>query len=201
MKILAKTILGCALCALGALTSVSLAAPNNATVVYFTLLHNREGGDPNGVGNTQRVAQAIAAQTNSQLMEIKVAKIYPSIYDETVDIGRDELDANVRPALAADGNPDVSSYQDIYLGFPNWWGSYPRAVATWFEDGQKLEGKNVYVFMTHGGSRFGEAIRELEEALPNSKIERVIALNDRNCRNMSDEELAEEVADALAELE
>ena len=200
MKAFTKTILGCALCALGAFTSVSFAAPNNAAVVYFTLLHNREAGDPNGVGNTQRVAQAIAQQTNSQLMEIKVAKLYPPTYDETIDIGRDELDANTRPAVAADGNPDVSGYQDVYLGFPNWWGSYPRVVATWFE-GQKLDGKNVYVFMTHGGSRFGDAISDLEEALPNSKIERVIALNDRNCRNMSDEELAQEVADALAELE
>ena len=84
MKFLAKTLVGCALCAVSALTSLSLAAPNNAAVVYFTLLHNREGGDTNGVGNTQRVAQAIAAQTNSQLMEIKVAKLYPSDYDETV---------------------------------------------------------------------------------------------------------------------
>ena len=200
MKFLAKTLVGCALCAVSALTSLSLAAPNNAVVVYFTLLHNREGGDTNGVGNTQRVAQAIAAQTNSQLMEIKVAKLYPSDYDETVDIGRDELDANTRPALAAAGNPDVASYQDIYLGFPNWWSSYPRAVATWL-DGQNMAGKNVYVFMTHGGSRFGDAIADLTEALPQSKIERVIALNDRNCRNMSDEELAEEVADALAELD
>lgn len=200
MKALTKTILGCALCALGALTSVSLAAPNNAAVVYFTLLHNREAGDPNGVGNTQRVAQAIAQQTNSELMEIKVAKLYPPTYDETLDVGQNELDSDARPALAADGNPDVASYHDVYLGFPNWWSSYPRAVATWFE-GQKLDGKNVYVFMTHGGSRFGDAISDLEEALPNSQIERVIALNDRDCDNMSDEELAEEIADALAELE
>ena len=202
MKFVTKTLLSCALCAVSVLGAVSAyaAAPQQAAVVYFTLLHNREGGDVNGVGNTQRIAQEIATQTDSQLMEIKVAQLYPPTYSKTVDLGQEELNNNARPALAADGNPDVSSYQDIYLGFPNWWGSYPRAVATWM-DGQNLEGKNLYIFITHGGSRFGDAPYELESALPNTQIHRVIAVNDRDCRGMDNEELTETIAAALAELE
>lgn len=202
MKLFTKTLMGCALCALGVLGSVNAyaAAPQDAAVVYFTLLHNREGGDVNGVGNTQHVAQEIARQTNSDVMEIKVQKLYPPVYDDTADLARDELDEQARPALTSDGNPDVSAYEDIYLGFPCWWGSYPRAVATWLE-GQDLAGKDIYVFVTHGGSRYGDSISDLESALPDSQIHRLMHISDRNCRNYSDEELAEEVADALAELE
>ena len=197
-KLVVGAVLSAAAFSLSAVANLAAAAaPQNAVVVYYTLLHNRDEGDENGVGKTQRVAQEIAKQTNSTLLEIKNVKKYPADYDETVDIARDELNQGVKLPMAAP--VDVSAYQDIYLGMPCWWSSYPRVFATWFES-QDFSGKNIYVFVTHGGSRYGRIINDIKAALPNANVQPLLEMHDGDVDDYSDEELADEVTQALGEL-
>ncbi|HIX55852.1 MAG TPA: hypothetical protein H9850_00045 [Candidatus Anaerobiospirillum pullistercoris] len=197
-KLVVGAVLSAAAFSLSAVANLAAAAaPQNAVVVYYTLLHNRDEGDENGVGKTQRVAQEIAKQTNSTLLEIKNVKKYPADYDETVDIARDELNQGVKLPMAAP--VDVSAYQDIYLGMPCWWSSYPRVFATWFES-QDFSGKNIYVFVTHGGSRYGRIINDIKAAVPNANVQPLLEMHDGDVYDYSDEELAEEVSQALGEL-
>ncbi len=175
-KLVVGAVLSAAVFSLSAVANLAAAAaPQNAVVVYYTLLHNRDEGDENGVGKTQRVAQEIAKQTNSTLLEIKNVKKYPADYDETVDIARDELNQGVKLPMAAP--VDVSAYQDIYLGMPCWWSSYPRVFATWFES-QDFSGKNIYVFVTHGGSRYGRIINDIKAAVPNANVQPLLEMHD-----------------------
>ena len=197
-KLVVGAVLSAAVFSLSAVANLAAAAaPQNAVVVYYTLLHNRDEGDENGVGKTQRVAQEIAKQTNSTLLEIKNVKKYPADYDETVDIARDELNQGVKLPMAA--LVDVSAYQDIYLGMPCWWSSYPRVFATWFES-QDFSGKNIYVFVTHGGSRYGRIINDIKAAVPNANVQPLLEMHDGDVDDYSDEELADEVTQALGEL-
>ncbi len=197
-KLVVGAVLSAAAFSLSAVANLAAAAaPQNAVVVYYTLLHNRDEGDENGVGKTQRVAQEIAKQTNSTLLEIKNVKKYPADYDETVDIARDELNQGVKLPMAAP--VDVSAYQDIYLGMPCWWSSYPRVFATWFES-QDFSGKNIYVFVTHGGSRYGRIINDIKAAVPNANVQPLLEMHDGDVDDYSDEELADEVTQALGEL-
>ncbi len=197
-KLVVGAVLSAAVFSLSAVANLAAAAaPQNAVVVYYTLLHNRDEGDENGVGKTQRVAQEIAKQTNSTLLEIKNVKKYPADYDETVDIARDELNQGVKLPMAAP--VDVSAYQDIYLGMPCWWSSYPRVFATWFES-QDFSGKNIYVFVTHGGSRYGRIINDIKAAVPNANVQPLLEMHDGDVDDYSDEELADEVTQALGEL-
>lgn len=197
-KLVVGAVLSAAAFSLSAVANLAAAAaPQNAVVVYYTLLHNRDEGDENGVGKTQRVAQEIAKQTNSTLLEIKNVKKYPADYDETVDIARDELNQGVKLPMAAP--VDVSAYQDIYLGMPCWWSSYPRVFATWFES-QDFSGKNIYVFVTHGGSRYGRIINDIKAAVPNANVQPFLEMHDGDVDDYSDEELADEVTQALGEL-
>ena len=197
-KLVVGAVLSAAVFSLSAVANLAAAAaPQNAVVVYYTLLHNRDEGDENGVGKTQRVAQEIAKQTNSTLLEIKNVKKYPADYDETVDIARDELNQGVKLPMAAP--VDVSAYQDIYLGMPCWWSSYPREFATWFES-QDFSGKNIYVFVTHGGSRYGRIINDIKAAVPNANVQPLLEMHDGDVDDYSDEELADEVTQALGEL-
>ncbi len=178
-----------------ALTNAALAAaPQNTAVVYYTLLHNRLEGDENGVGKTQRVAMAVAEQTGSTLMEIKNTTKYPATYGETIDIASDELDNEVKLPMAAP--VDVTAYQEIYVGMPCWWSSYPRVFATWFES-QDFSGKTIYVFVTDGGSRYGRIIQDMQEALPDSKVVPFFEINDSTLDDLTDEELSQEVKEAL----
>lgn len=197
-KLVVGAVLSAAAFSLSAVANLAAAAaPQNAVVVYYTLLHNRDEGDENGVGKTHRVAQEIAKQTNSTLLEIKNVKKYPADYDETVDIARDELNQGVKLPMAAP--VDVSAYQDIYLGMPCWWSSYPRVFATWFES-QDFSGKNIYVFVTHGGSRYGRIINDIKAAVPNANVQPLLEMHDGDVDDYSDEELADEVTQALGEL-
>lgn len=197
-KLVVGAVLSAAVFSLSAVANLAAAAaPQNAVVVYYTLLHNRDEGDENGVGKPQRVAQEIAKQTNSTLLEIKNVKKYPADYDETVDIARDELNQGVKLPMAAP--VDVSAYQDIYLGMPCWWSSYPRVFATWFES-QDFSGKNIYVFVTHGGSRYGRIINDIKAAVPNANVQPLLEMHDGDVDDYSDEELADEVTQALGEL-
>ena len=197
-KLVVGAVLSAAVFSLSAVANLAAAAaPQNAVVVYYTLLHNRDEGDENGVGKTQRVAQEIAKQTNSTLLEIKNVKKYPADYDETVDIARDELNQGVKRPMAAP--VEVRAYQDIYLGMPCWWSSYPRVFATWFES-QDFSGKNIYVFVTHGGSRYGRIINDIKAAVPNANVQPLLEMHDGDVDDYSDEELADEVTQALGEL-
>ena len=69
-------------------------------------------------GNTEAVAQEIQAQTGADLFEIVPAEPYTDDYDELLDIAQDEQSSDARPAIAE--TVDLSSYDTVYLGFPNW---------------------------------------------------------------------------------
>ena len=112
-------------------------------------------------GNAEILADMIAEGTGGDLYSLKTVKKYPSDYDETVDLAQEEQDAKARPELQE--IPDMSSYDTVFISFPNWWGTYPMAVAT-FLDKVDLKGKNVIPVCTHEGSRMGRSQRDLENA-------------------------------------
>ena len=145
---------------------------HKVAVITFSLLHNREHGNPDPqegktVSNTEVIGNLIAEETNADLFALHTQKLYPMSYDEIVDLAREEQRANARPALKE--IPDVSAYDVIFIGYPNWWGTYPMAIATYLES-VDLSGKTVIPFCTHEGSRLGRSQSDLEQALPNSKV-------------------------------
>mgnify|MGYP002594009370 CR=1 FL=1 len=138
---------------------------HKVAVVYFTLLQNREfsSNDPQAdkkAGNAEILADMIAEGTGGDLYSLKTVKKYPSDYDETVDLAQEEQDANARPELQE--IPDMSSYDTVFISFPNWWGTYPMAVAT-FLDKVDLKGKNVIPVCTHEGSRMGHSEADIKK--------------------------------------
>ena len=164
-----------AACTVGAVLATAYAADfsnHKTAVVYFTLLQNREfaANDSQAdkkAGNAEILATMIADATKADLYSLKTVKKYPSDYDATVDVAQEEQDANARPELQE--IPDMSAYDTVFISFPNWWGTYPMAVAT-FLDNVDLKGKNVIPICTHEGSRLGRSQSDLEDALPDSNV-------------------------------
>ena len=151
-------------------SNIAFCAANDSAVVFFTLLHNREGVSDAlaKVGNTQRLAIEIASTTKATtVFELNTVNKYPASYDAIVNLAQEEQANNT--VVPLESVPDISDFQTIYLGFPNWWGSYPQAVAT-FIDNNDFSNKTVYVFVTHEGSRFGRSIHDLKEKLPTAQI-------------------------------
>lgn len=119
-------------------------------------------------GNTKELAEEISLQTGGELFEIVPTEPYPADYDETVERFRRERDENARPAIATSVE-DISRYDVIFVGFPNWGDDMPHIVYTFLEQ-YDFTGKAIVPFCTNGGGGFGNSIAGLTSTCPNSKI-------------------------------
>ncbi|MCB6371268.1 hypothetical protein LI273_17400 [Blautia glucerasea] len=60
---------------------------------------------------------------------------------------------------------DMSSYDEILLGFPVWWYVAPTIINTFLE-AYDFGGKKIVLFATSGGSGFGNTVKELQPSAP-----------------------------------
>ena len=110
-------------------------------------------------GNTERAAEYIAEAVDGDLFELETVEAYPASYSACTDQAKEELRANARPKLVA--LPDVSGYDTVFLGYPNWWGTFPMPVATALE-ALDLAGRRICPFCTNEGSGLGSSERDIE---------------------------------------
>lgn len=125
------------------------------------------------IGNTKIVAEKIQKLLNCDIFEIKTVQPYPISYNETVDIAKKELNNGFRPELQA--NLDLSDYETIYVGYPNWWGTMPPAVFSFLEN-KDLNGKIIKPFCTHEGSGMGNSEKDLKEICKFSTLKKGLAI-------------------------
>lgn len=171
----------------------------NMVVAYFSYAENAEL--PNGVdastsasiqpwkdtttGNTGVVAAMIAEATGADLFSVQTVEKYPASYDETVDLGREERNADARPELATHLE-NLDDYDVIFFGFPNWWGDMPMAMYS-FLDEIDLSGKTIVPFVTSGGSGFSGTVSTIESMEPNATVQEGIALRDSDAVEAQDQ--------------
>ncbi len=120
------------------------------------------------VGNTEVIATKIQELTGNDLFEIDTIKPYPTDYTETTNVAMDEKRGNARPELTATVD-NMDSYDVIYLGYPNWWGTFPMAVFTFLES-YNFSGKTIIPFCTHEGSGLGNSESDIKKLCPNAKV-------------------------------
>ena len=64
---------------------------------------------------------------------------------------------------------DMDSYEVIYIGYPNWWGTMPMAVFTFLES-YDFSGKTIIPYCTHEGSGMGSSERDIKKLCPNARV-------------------------------
>ncbi|WP_418536818.1 flavodoxin [Odoribacter laneus] len=115
-------------------------------------------------GNTEYVGHIISNATGGDLFAIQTERTYPSPHKALIDAAKKEAEAKEYPKLKTHiGN--LSEYDVVFVGYPNWWYDMPMALYTFFDE-YDFSGKTVIPFVTHGGSRFSqsvETIREMEK--------------------------------------
>lgn len=145
-----------------------LAADRDSTlVVYFSRS-----------GNTRKVAQLIHSQVGGDLVELKTLQPYPEDYDACVDQAKKEQEQQARPELATQ-IADMDRYRTIFVGYPNWWGTMPMALFTFFEK-YDFSGKTIAPFCTHGGSRMGRSEDDIRRLCPKARVLRGLAVRGRS---------------------
>ena len=120
------------------------------------------------IGNTEVIAKKIRELTGSDTFEIKTIKSYPEDYTETTNVAKEELSNNFRPELTEIVD-DMDSYDVIYIGYPNWYGTMPMAVFTFLES-YDFSGKTIIPYCTHEGSGLGQSVRDIKKLCPNSRV-------------------------------
>ena len=105
-------------------------------------------------GTTKRVAEEIANVVGGDLFEIEPVEKYTSEdLDWTNKKSRSTVemeDVNSRPSIVK-RIENIEDYNKIIVGFPVWWYREPSIIDTFMEE-NNFDGKEVYVFVTSGGS-------------------------------------------------
>lgn len=132
------------------------------------------------VGNTEIAATYLAEQLGADLFRIEQLRPYAKDYNDCIAEAQADQRRNARPELK-EYPKDLAAYDEIYLGYPNYWGTMPMAVFTFLEHFD-FTGKTIYPFCTHEGSAMGHSETDLKLLCPSATIEKGIALHGGNVR-------------------
>ena len=157
-------------------TNESTPTPSNTNgknlVVYFSMPDNVDDStvviDGETLGNTQYMAYVIQETVGADIFRIEPETPYPTDHDELVDLASEEQSNNARPAIK-DTIENFDTYENIFVGYPNWWGDMPMILYSFFDE-YDFSGKTIIPFNTHGGSGFSGTISTIKELEPNAEV-------------------------------
>ena len=144
------------------------------------------------IGNTEVIAKMLREIIAGDIFCIETIKPYPEDYEETTTVAKQELHSNARPELS-DHVGEMDAYQTIFIGYPNWWGTIPMAVATFLSQ-YDLSGKTILPFCTNEGSGLGRSVTDITKLCPKSTVLDGLAIRGgdvKNARNKVSEWLRE----------
>ena len=130
-------------------------------------------------GTTKKVAEMIAEDAKADLYEIESKISYTKDdldwMDKKSRSSVEMRDKKYRPEIM-EKEMDMSSYDEILLGFPIWWYVAPTIINTFLES-YDFSGKKIILFATSGGSGFGNTVKELQPSAPDAVITEGSLLN------------------------
>ncbi len=127
------------------------------------------------VGNTEKVAKMISELTGAELFKIEQAMPYSADYQPCIAEAKRDLQAHARPELVS-LPADLDEYDEIYLGYPNYWGTMPMAVYTFLEN-YDFTGKTIHPFCTHEGSGLSGTENDIRKAAKGAVVAKGLAIH------------------------
>ena len=126
-------------------------------------------------GNTEIAAEFIKNAVGGDLFEVQTVREYAKDYYACIDEAQRELRARARPPIKAFPE-DIDRYDNIFIGYPNWWGTMPMAMFTLLEHFD-WAGRKIIPFCTNEGSGMGSSERDLAKACPGAPIARGLSIH------------------------
>jgi len=164
--------------------SNSGASGNGALLAYFSRAgeNYRYGGRVDlKVGNTQVVAEMIAARAAVDVYRIEAANPYPHNYDETVARNVREEQDDSRPKIAG-LLPSLDAYDTVLLGSPVWNVQEPMIMRTFIE-ALDWTRKTVHPFVTYAVSSMGNVQHDYTRLLPSATVSHGLAVQGETVRD------------------
>ena len=136
-------------------------------------------------GNTRGIAAEIQRQTGADLFEIQMVTPYSTDYNTVLDQAQAAQNVQDRPELSTHVE-DMSQYDTIILGYPNWWASIPMPIASFLEE-YDFAGKTIVPFCSHGGGRFGQSLTAITKLVPDAVLGEGLAISYSGGSGMPDD--------------
>mgnify|MGYP000351512195 FL=1 len=126
-------------------------------------------------GNTEIIEEMIADITGGDLFQVQTVKEYPADYYECIDEAKKELQDGARPELKQYCD-QLNCYKNLFICYPNWWGSMPMAMFTFLEH-YDLTDKHIFPLCTNEGSGMGSSERDLKKICKGAIVEKGLSIH------------------------
>lgn len=150
-------------------------------VVYFSRRGENYAVGNIKEGNAEHIAKEIQTLVDGDIFEIEPVRAYANDYKKCTEEALEELQKNAKPEIK-NGFISIEPYDVIYLCYPNWWGTFPRPVATFLSQ-HDFKGKTIMPMCTHEGSEMGSSESELKSVLKGAKIKKGLAIRGIEARS------------------
>ncbi len=126
------------------------------------------------VGNTEIVCNDMKDMIDADMFKIEMAEPYSPVYMTCIEEAKKDQRENARPELVS--MPEsIDEYDTIILAYPNYWGTFPMAVATFLEN-YDFAGKTVLPLCTNEGSGMGRSESDLKKMLSGAKVKKGLSI-------------------------
>lgn len=118
-------------------------------------------------GNTEEITKSIKEVINADVLELKPKKEKKTKSLFRFVWGGMQVYMTKKPELEQ-YEVDLSKYDNIFIGSPCWFGTYAPPINTFLSE-NKIEGKNIYLYVCSGGN-MRNTWKNYEEALKGNTI-------------------------------
>ena len=133
------------------------------------------------VGNTEIVVNLMKEVIDADTFKIEMKDPYSPVYMTCIDEAKKDLQNNARPELT-NYMDSIDEYDTVVLAYPNYWGTFPMAVATFLER-YDFSGKTILPLCTNEGSGMGGSERDIKKYAAGAEVKRGLSITGSNAAN------------------
>ena len=126
------------------------------------------------VGNTEIVVGLMKELIEADTFKIEMKDPYSPVYMTCIDEAKKDKLSNARPELT-NYLESIDDYDTIILGYPNYWGTIPMAVATFLER-YDFTGKTILPLCTNEGSGMGSSEGDVKKYAKGAEVKRGLSI-------------------------
>lgn len=136
-------------------------------------------------GATEKMAQELQAQLGADIEAIEVENAYDGDYASTIERCKQEMEGGILPTIKPIQS-NIADYDQIFLCYPIWFGTYALPVASLLKDND-FAGKKVVACCTFGSGDFETSVAKLAQALPQADVVEGFCIRDVRIAKVADE--------------
>ena len=133
------------------------------------------------VGNTEIVVNLMKELIQADSFKIEMKNPYSPVYMTCIGEAKKDLREKKRPELVR--LPEsLQEYDTIVLAYPNYWGTFPMAVAAFLEH-YDFSGKTILPLCTNEGSGMGRSERDIKAYAPGAQLKKGLPVTGSQAAN------------------